>query len=148
MRSEPCSAAWRLTALLLGASWVVTLAVACGGGGDDAIAGSVAATSATGGAGSGAPAESAAVPAATSQSQVLGHHAAALSATLLQPCVDDSRRPAHLAAVPEHLAGVPPHQRAPVLRDELSDEVLSSRSGRPNAAAAGSEPPEELIEAK
>ena len=112
MRSEPCSAAWRLTALLLGASWVVTLGVACGGGGDDAIAGSVAATSATGGAGSGAPAESAAVPAATSQSQVLGHHAAALSATLLQPCVDDSRRPAHLAAVPEHLAGVPPHQRS------------------------------------
>lgn len=41
MRGEPCPPAWRLSALLLGAGWVVTLAAACGDGGDgggDAVA--------------------------------------------------------------------------------------------------------------
>lgn len=148
MRGEPCSAAWRLSAMLLGASWIVTLAVACGGGGDDVIANSVVATGATGMAGSGGRAEALAVAGAAPQPQAAGHHAGAMSAALLQPCADEPRRPAHLAVEPEHLAEVPPHLRAPVLRDELSEAVLSARSGRPNAAAAGAEPPEELIDTK
>ena len=149
MRAEPSSAAWRLTALLLGASWVVTLAVACGGGGDDVIAMSVA-TGATGAVGSGARAEAlglavaAAAPQtlAQTQGQAPGPGAAAMPATQLQPCSDDSRRPAQLAAVPAHL-------RAPVARgDELGDEALNSPGGRPRPEAAGAAPPAEAPEAK
>ena len=149
MRAEPSSAAWRLTALLLGASWVVTLAVACGGGGDDVIAMSVA-TGATSAVGSGARAETlglavaAAAPQtlAQTQGQAPGPGAAAMPATQLQPCSDDSRRPAQLAAVPAHL-------RAPVARgDELGDEALNSPGGRPRPEAAGAAPPAEAPEAK
>ena len=141
MRGEPSSAAWRLTALLLGASWVVTLAVACGGGGDDVIAMPVA-TGATAAAGSGARAEAAAVAAAAPQPQVPGHNAVAMPAVPLQPCSDESRRPAQLAAVPAHL-------RAPAVQgDELGDEALNSPAGRPGAGAAGAAPPANAFEAK
>ena len=141
MRGEPSSAAWRLTALLLGASWVVTLAVACGGGGDDVIAMPVA-TGATAAAGSGARAEAAAVAAAAPQPQVPGHNAVAMPAVPLQPCADASRRQAHLAAAPAHL-------RAPAVQgDELGDEALNSPAGRPGAGAAGAAPPANAFEAK
>lgn len=142
MHREPSSAAWRLTALLLGASWVVTLAVACGGGGDDVIANSVVATGATAAAGSGARAEAAAVAAAAPRPQVPGHNAVAMPAVPLQPCSDESRRPAQLAAVPAHL-------RAPAVQgDELGDEALNSPAGRPGAGAAGAAPPANAFEAK
>ena len=146
MHGEPSSAAWRLTALLLGASWVVTLAVACGGGDDDVIATPVA----TGAAGSGARADAggmavaAAAPQtlAQTQGQAPGHGAGAMPATQLQPCGDESRRPAQFAAVPAHL-------RAPVVQgDELGDEALNSPAGRLGAGAAGAAPTANAFEVK
>jgi hypothetical protein len=146
MRAEPCSPAWRLSTLLLGASWVVALAVACGGGGDDLIASPVA----TGAAGSdardkpGAMAVVALAPHTTAQmpGQAPGRGAATLPAPLLQPCSDESRRPAQSAAVPTHL-------RAPrVQGDGLDDAALSSPAGRTDAGGPGADPPADPFEAK
>ncbi len=146
MRGEPCSPAWRLSALLLGASWIVTLAVACGGGGDDVVANPVA----TGVAGSSARTEAGAMAVAAlppySSAQMQGQTpvrgAATLPAPLLQPCNDESRRPAQPAAVPTHL-------RAPgVQGDGLDDEALNSPAGRPGAGAAGADPLTDPFEAK
>lgn len=150
MHGEPSSAAWRLTALLLGASWVVTLAVACGGGSDDDVTGNPASNGAAGAAGSSVRAEAAAMAAvaaaphtlARAPGQAPGPDAAAVPATRLHPCTDESRRPAQFATVPAHL-------RAPMVRgDELSDEVLNSPAGHLGAGAAGADPRTDPFEAK
>ena len=108
MRDPTCSGGWRVAALLLGASWLVTLAVACGGG-DDAVA-----------------------PAAAPAPQALGlAHNAAATPTPLQPCADEPRQAAKMAAVPAHL-------RAPVVQDHgLSNEALKLPLGEQGASAAG-----------
>ena len=117
MRGPSCSPLWRVAALLLGASWLVTLAVACGGG-DDAVAPAAAP----------APQAQALAPALALG---LANNAAA---TLLQPCADGPRQAAKIAAVPAHL-------RAPVLQDHgLSDEALKSPLGDQGASAAGVQP--------
>lgn len=138
MRGETCSPAWRMSALLLGTSWVMTLAVACGGGagggGDDVIATSVA----TGVAGSGARTEAgamgvAALPAPTP---------AQMRAPLLRPCSDESRRPAQAAAVPAHLRAPPVHGNG------LDDEALNLPAGRQGAGAADADPLADPFETK
>lgn len=145
MRGEPCSPAWRLSALLLGASWVATLAVACGGGDDRA-----ASPDATGAAGSdardmpGAMAVAAMAPhtSAVMQDPAPGRGAATLPAPRLQPCIDESSRPAQSAAVPTHL-------RAPrVQGDGFDDAELSSPAGRSGAGGPGADPPADPFEAK
>lgn len=115
MRSPTCSGGWRVAALLLGASWLVTLAVACGGGGD-AVA-------------------PAAAPAPQALAQTLApawaNNEAAMPATPLQPCADAPRHAAKMAAVPAHLL-------APVVQDHgLSDDALKSPLGEQGASAAG-----------
>lgn len=146
MRGESCSPAWRLSALLLGASWIVTLAVACGGGGDDLVASAVA----TGAAGRDARDKPGAMTVAAltlhttaqMQGQAPGRGAAMLRAPLLQPCNDESRRPTQSAAVPTHL-------RAPrVQGDGLDDAALSSPAGRTDAGGPGADPPADPFEAK
>ena len=114
MRGPTCSGGWRVAALLLGASWLVTLAVACGGG-DDFVAPAAA------------PAPQALAPALALG---LAQNAAATPATPLQPCADEPRQAAKIAAVPAHL-------RAPVVQDHgLSDEALKSPLGDQGASAA------------
>ena len=114
MRGPSCSPLWRVAALLLGASWLVTLAVACGGG-DDAVA---------------------LAPQALAPALALGlaQNAAATPATPLQPCADEPRQAAKMAAVPAHL-------RAPVVQDHgLSDEALKLPLGEQGASTAGVQP--------
>ena len=115
MRGHTCSGGWRALALLLGVSWLVTLAVACGGG-DDAVA----------------PAAAPAPQAQTSALALgLAHNAAAMPTPPLQPCADEPRQAAKMAAVPAHL-------RAPVVQDHgLSDEALKSPLGEQGVSAAG-----------
>jgi len=143
-RGEPCSAARRLTALVLGASWLVMLVVACGGGDDDVIATPVA----MGTAGSSARAEARAMAAtapntsAQMPAHAPGHVGATMPAALLQPCSDESRRPAQLAAVPAQL-------RSPLVQgDGLGDEALNSLAGRLGAGASDTAPASDPFEAK
>lgn len=112
MRGHTCSGGWRVAALLLGASWLVTLAMACGGG-DDAVV----------------PA-----PQALPQAQAQAYQAAAMPKALLQPCADEPRPAAQLATMSAHL-------RAPVVQDHgLSDEALKSPLGEQGTSAAGVQP--------
>ena len=138
MRGHTCSGGWRVAALLLGASWLVTLAVACGGG-DDAVAPAPSAAHAAGG--STRAEAGAGVGAGTLAPQALAlvlapalapaHHAAAMPAAPLQPCADAPRQALRVAAVPAHL-------RPPVVQDHgLSDEALKSPLGDQGASAAG-----------
>ncbi len=146
MRSEPCSPAWRLSALLLGASWVATLAVACGGGGNDLAASPVA----TGAAGNdardkpGAMAVAAMAPhtSALMQDPAPGRGAATLPAPRLQPCIDESSRPAQSAAVPT------PVRTPRVQGDRFDDAALNSPAGRPGAGGPGADPPVDPFEAE
>ena len=119
MRGPSCSPLWRVAALLLGASWLVTLAVACGGG-DDVVAPAAAP----------APqAQALALAPPSAQAQAL--NAAAMPTPPLQPCADEPRQAAKMAAVPAHL-------RAPVVQDHgLSDEALKSPLGEQGVSAAG-----------
>ena len=130
MHGNTCSGGWRVAALLLGASWLVTLAVACGGG-DDAVAPAPSAAHAAGGstrAGAGAGVGAGTLAA---QALALAHPAAAMPAALLQPCADGPRQVATVAAVPAPL-------RPPVEQDHgLSDEALKLPLGAPGASAAG-----------
>lgn len=96
MRGEPCSQAWRTSALLLGASWIVTLAVACGGGGDGDD--DVVVTPVTTGA-VGVAAASSRTP-AQMQRQTPRHETAALPVRPPQPCNDELLVPARFAADP------------------------------------------------
>ena len=138
MRGHTCSGGWRALALLLGVSWLVTLAVACGGG-DDAVAPAPSAAQAAGGstragAGTGAVvgAGTLAPPAlALALAQALAQPAAAMPAAPLQPCADGPRQVATVAAVPAH-------RRPPVEQDHgLSDEALKLPLGDQGASAAG-----------
>ena len=142
MRGPTCSGGWRVAALLLGASWLVTLAVACGGG-DDAVGPTPSAAHAAGGssrAGAGAV-----VGAGTAAP--LAQNAAATPAALRQPCADEPRQAAQLAVQSAALsavqsavqsATVPAHLRAPAMQDHgLSDEALKSPLGDQGASAAG-----------
>lgn len=119
MRGEPCSPGWRLSSLLLGASWVVTLAVACGGGGDDVVATHDALGA--GGAGGGG---AAAAGAAGQSSKVPSHSAGALRRASVQPCSDEARQASQGGAFP-----VPLREPA-VQAHELSDEALNLPSGQ------------------
>jgi hypothetical protein len=124
MRGEPCSPGWRLSALLLGASWIVTLAVACGGGGDDVVA-THAALGAGGAGGRGGAAASAAGQAA----QVPSHSAGAQRRASVQPCTDEARQASQGGALPVPL-------RAPAVQaHELSDEALNLPSGQTGTGA-------------
>ena len=119
-----------MAALLLGASWLVTLAVACGGG-DDAAAPAPSAAQAAGGstrAGAGAVVGTLAPPALA---QAMAQPAAAMPAAPLQPCTDGPRQVATVAAVPAH-------RRPPVEQDHgLGDEALKWPLGDQGASAAG-----------
>ena len=132
MRGHTCSGGWRVAALLLGASWLVTLAVACGGG-DDAVAPAPSAAQAAGSstrAGAGAVV-GAGTLAPQALAQALAHQAAAMPVALLQPCADGPRQVAKVAAVPAH-------RRPPAEQDHgLGDEALKSPLGAPGAGAAG-----------
>ena len=146
MRGESCPPAWRLSALLLGAIWIVTLAVACGGGGDDFVASPVETGAADRDArdkpGAMTVAALALHTTAQVQGQAPGRGATTLPAPLLQPCNDESRRPTQSAAVPTHL-------RAPrVQGDGLDDAALSSPAGRTDAGGPGADPPADPFEAK
>lgn len=123
MRGEPCSPGWRLSALLLGASWVVTLAVACGGGDDEVTA---HAALDAGGAGGG---DGAAAGAAGQTTQVPSHSAGALRTASDQPCADEARRAARGGALPM------PLRASAVQAHELSDEVLNMHSGQTGTGA-------------
>jgi len=122
----------------------VTVAVGCGGGGD------FVAFPDTGAAGRDARDKSGAMTVAALalhttaqvQGQAPGRGAATLPAPLLQPCNDESRRPAQSAALPTHL-------RAPrVQGDGLDDAALSSPAGRTDADGPGADPPADPFEAK
>ena len=136
MRDPTCSGGWRVAALLLGASWLVTLAVACGGG-DDAVGPTPSAAHAAGGssrAGAGAVV-GAGTAAPLAQALALAQNAAATPAALRQPCADEPRQAAQSAA---QSATVPAHLRAPAMQDHgLSDEALKSPLGDQGASAAG-----------
>ena len=125
-----------MAALLLGVSWLVTLAVACGGG-DDAAAPAPSAAQAAGGstrAGAGAVVGAGTLAPqalAQAQAQALAQPAAAMPAAPLQPCADGPRQVATVAAVPAH-------RRPPVEQDHgLSDEALKLPLGDQGASAAG-----------
>ena len=135
MRGHTCSGGWRALALLLGASWLVTLAVACGGGDDAATPVPSAAQAAAGSTRAGA---GAVVGAGTLAPQALAlalaNQAAAMPSAPLQPCADGPRQVATVAAVPAHL-------RPPAEQDHgLSDEALKLPLGDQGASAAGVQP--------
>ena len=129
MRGETSSPAWRLTALLLGASWVVTLAVACGGGGEDVVDALV--TTSTVGSGSRVAASAGVVVSAAGQApQAPPRIASAVATALVPPCTDASRQVAQRAALPTQSRA----SAAPA--DELSDEALNLPAGTPGTGAA------------
>jgi len=140
MRGEPCSPAWRLTALLLGASWVVTLAVACGGGGDGVVA-TPATVGAVGSASRGDAGERALASAAGQVPQARSPSATSLPTASVQPCTEASRQVVQRAALPTQLR--PPEVQA----HELSDEALNLPTGRPGTGAAHTQMAD-LVEAK
>ena len=140
MRGPTCSGGWRVAALLLGTSWLVTLAVACGGG-DDAVGPTPSAAHAAGGssrAGAGAVV-GAGTAAPLAQAPALAQNAAATPAALRQPCADEPRQAAQSAVQSVvQSATVPAHLRAPAMQDHgLSDEALKSPLGDQGASAAG-----------
>lgn len=127
MRGEPCSPGWRLSALLLGASWVVTLAVACGGG-DDVVATHAALDAGAAGGGGGA-----AAGAAGQETQVPSHSAGAQPRSSVLPCADEARKASQAGALPVPL---PVPLRAPAAQaHELNDEVLNLHSGQKGTGA-------------
>ena len=130
MRGPTCSGGWRVAALLLGASWLVTLAVACGGG-DDAVGTTPSAAHAAGGSSRAGAGAVVGAGTAAPLAQALAQNAAATPAALRQPCADEPRQAAQSATVPAHL-------RAPAMQDHgLSDEALKSPLGDQGASAAG-----------
>ena len=138
MRGPSCSGGWRVAALLLGASWLVTLAVACGGG-DDAVAPTPSAAHAAGGSSRAGAGAVVGAGTAAPLAQALAQNAAATPAALRQPCADEPRQAA-LSAVQSAVqsATVPAHLRAPAMQDHgLSDEALKSPLGDQGASAAG-----------
>lgn len=154
MCSAPCCAAWRLAALLLGASWVVTLAVACGGRGDNDDDNPATATrgvsDSTSAASRGAPAEAGAKAVAAVAVRVPGglpglvpgQGATSLTAPPPSPCSDELRWPAQLAAL--HAPA-----RVPVAQDDgPGGEALNSPAGHPGASVSGAAPPVDPFEAK
>ena len=126
MRGEPCSPARRLTALMLGASWVVMLAVACGGGGDDVVGTHVtvgaAGSGSRGGAGAG---DGMGASAAGQAPQAPSHHATAVLTAPVDAGTDGSRQAATRAALPTQL------RASEVQAHELSDEALNEPAGNP-----------------
>ena len=139
MRGEPCSPAWRLTALLLGASWVVALAVACGGGGDDVVAthGSVGA----GGSGSRVDAGKGVLVSAAGQApQSTSRSATAVPTASVQPCTEAPRQVAQRAALPT------PLWASEAQAHELSDDGVNLPASRPGTGAAHT-PMADLLEA-
>jgi hypothetical protein len=126
MCGEPCSPAWRLSALLLGAGWVVTLAAACGDGGGDAVAIDAASHSAAAGGDT----------AIEANLRLQAHAATTLAPAPSQPEASEPHQAAPVAALGE----LP--QVSEVQARELSDEALNSPVG--GMAATGEEPAESL----
>jgi hypothetical protein len=123
MRGEPCSPGWRLSALLPGASWVVTLAVACGGGDD------VVTTDAALGAGRAEGGGGAAAGTAGPSTQGPSQSAGARRRASVRPCADEARQASQGGALPVPL-------RAPAVQaHELSDEALDLPSGQTGTGA-------------
>jgi hypothetical protein len=125
MRGAPCSAAWRLAALLLGASWVVTLVVACGGGDDDPASAATAVQTS---------------PQIPGQSP--GQGAATLPGHPPQPCTDALRRPTQPPPVTE------PEPAPQAHGDRRDGAAPDSPAGRPRAGASGAAPPADPFESK
>ena len=138
MRDPTCSGGWRVAALLLGASWLVTLAVACGGG-DDTVAPTPSAAHAAGGSSRAGAGAVVGAGTAAALAQALAQNAAATPAALRQPCADEPRQAAQSAVQSVvQSATVPAHLRAPAMQDHgLSDEALKSPLGDQGASAAG-----------
>jgi len=129
MHGETCSPAWRLTALLLGASWVVTLAVACGGGGDDVVGTHVTA-SAAGSGSRGDAGDGMGASAAGQAPQAPSHHATAVLTAPVDAGTDGSRQAATRAALPTQL------RASEVQAHELTGEALNEPAGKPGTGAA------------